>query len=172
QLFLVPDKRTRRLPERRRLAHTLNDIVMGDDLRAFGRILDIAGDIATCDGAAGSPDRLVSSRMIRVVRRVYDVPDRAFGESPDCRENLVRKRCVLSIHNKHAVAAYLNGDISTGSNQHVHIALRRQYVDLNIVEIRSLSVGDARKHEQKAYRDVFEPRSGQNLSIAHFLIFA
>ena len=96
--------------------------------------------VAAGDRRAGLLDVLVAADVIRVDVRVDDVADRPLRERADRREDLVRHRRVLRVHDQHAVGADLHGDVAAGADQHVDVALRRLHVDLDVVEILLLRV--------------------------------
>ena len=76
--------------------------------------------------------------MIAVDVRVDDVADRALRQRADRRQDLVRQRRVLRVHDEDAVVADLDRDVAAGADEHVDVALRRLDVDLDVVEILRL----------------------------------
>ena len=129
----------------RRRAHPLEHVVVRDDLRALRGVLDVAGDVAAGDRAAGLADVLVAADVIGVDVRVDDVADRSARQRADRRQNLVRQRRVLRVDDEHAVLADLDGDVAAGADQHVDVALRRQHLDLDGVEVLRLLPAAARR---------------------------
>ncbi len=123
------------LVARRRLAHALEHIVVRNDLRAFRGILNVARHVAAGNRAACFSDRLVSAGMVRIVMGIHDIANGTLGERSDRGQQLVGQRRNLRIHNQDAIAADLQRYIPARAHQHVHIPLRRQDVDLHVVQV-------------------------------------
>ena len=104
---------------------------MRDDLRALRGILNIEGDVAAGNRAAGLADVLVPAGVIGMHVRVDDVANRAGRQRANGRKNLVREWRVLRIDDEHAVLPDLHRDVAARADEHVDVALRRQQLDLD-----------------------------------------
>src|SRR5262249_8439616 len=110
QFLLISQERARRQRSRSGLAHTLKHIVVRNDLRAFSRVLNVAGNVTTCNSTSGFSNRLVSSSVVRIVRGIHYVADRPFRKSANSGNNLARQRRVFGIDDEHPVISNLHGN--------------------------------------------------------------
>src|SRR5262245_416863 len=137
---------------------------MRNDLSADSGVLNISRDVAASDRASCFSQRLVSSGVVGIVSRVDEVTNRTFRERANCGQDLVGQRSVLGINDQDAVISNLDRDVATRANEHVDMALDRQNMNLDGIQVLVLLCPTkTRKQKNK--------KSGGE-SLTHFLIFA
>ena len=117
-------------------AHAVENLLGRDNGSALARAgADVAHHVAAGDGAPGLRQFLVPAGMIAMHVRVDDVADRLVGHGPDRCQNLVAYPRVHRVHQQHTLFAHLHGDVAARADKHINVALDRQHVDLDVVEI-------------------------------------
>ena len=79
--------------------------------------------------------RIVAADMIRINGCVDHPDDRLLRQLPNGRDKFGRKLFVLRIDHEHPVIADMYRHVPAGSDEHVHVALNMNRLNLNAVQI-------------------------------------